>query len=356
MVERSYTAQMAPVRRQGPSTATIVRVVFTVAGALLFLYALYLIRSVLTSVFVAAFLAVGLDPAVRRMQNLGLKRGHAVGAIFVSATLFIVAFFAAVVPPLVSQVTTFATHLPEYTQNLAENNPRIEELVARHDIAQRLREATQNAPSIIGGSLGDVLGAAGSIIGSFFRALTVLVLTVYFSLNLAAIREGSFRLVPQSKRARVRSVGDRVLEKIGGYIAGNVAVSLIAGVAAFMFLMIAGVPFPIALALWVAIADLIPLVGATLGALPAVVVAFFTSIPVGIAAVVYFTVYQQVENYVIAPRVMTKAVDLSPAAVLLAALIGAALLGFVGALMAIPAAAAVKLVTQEILVPMAEEA
>jgi predicted PurR-regulated permease PerM len=134
-------------------------------------------------------------------------------------------------------------------------------------------------------------------------------------------------------------------------VAGNLAVSLIAGLLSFIFLALAHIPFPVALALWVAIADLIPLVGATLGAVPSIVVAFVGSIPLGIATIVYFIVYQQTENYLIAPRVMTKAVDLSPAAVLLAALIGASLLGFVGALMAIPAAASIKLVMQEIVLP-----
>jgi predicted PurR-regulated permease PerM len=145
-----------------------------------------------------------------------------------------------------------------------------------------------------------------------------------------------------------------MLEKVGGYVAGNLAISLIAGLLAFIFLALAHVPFPVALALWVAIADLIPLVGATLGAIPSIIVAFVVSIPIGIATIAYFIVYQQAENYLIAPRVMTKAVDLSPAAVLLAALIGASLLGFVGALMAIPAAASIKLVMQEIVQPVAE--
>jgi predicted PurR-regulated permease PerM len=147
---------------------------------------------------------------------------------------------------------------------------------------------------------------------------------------------------------------DPILTKIGGYIAGNVVISVVAGIVSFAFLAIVGVPFPVALALWVAIADLIPLVGATLGAVPAVVVAFFDSVPTGIATLAFFALYQQIENYVIAPRVMTKAVDLSPAAVLVSALAGAALLGVPGVLMAIPAAAAMKLISNEVIVPWAE--
>jgi predicted PurR-regulated permease PerM len=198
------------------------------------------------------------------------------------------------------------------------------------------------------------LGVAGSVLAALFNVLTVFILTIYFMLSLARIREGSLRLVPKSKRQKVAELVDPILEKIGGYIAGQITVALIAGSLAFVFLAVVGVPFPVALALWVAIASLIPLVGATIGAIPAVIVAFFDSLGLGVATLIYFIVYQQIENYVIAPRIMTKAVDISPAAVLLAALIGGSLLGFVGALMAIPAAASIKIIVQEVLIPRIE--
>ena len=338
-------------RSEGPSTATIFRVIITGAAALLLLYALYRVRSILLLVIVAAFLAVGLDPAVRWLERRGLRRGIAVGVIFGSTVAVFIGFAAAVVPQLVHQVGQFATNLPDYVQDLADKNPRIKEFVEQNGIADKLRDATQSAPSIIGGSLGKVVGFAGSIIGAVFSAVTVVVLTVYFSLSLSRARAGSLKLVPKSRRTRFKELSDPILEKIGGYIAGNVAISIIAGLAAFIFLVIARIPFPVALALWVAIADLLPLVGATLGAIPAVVVAFFVSPAQGLATLIYFIVYQQVENYVIAPRVMKTAVDISPAAVLLAALIGGSLLGFVGALMAIPAAAAIKLLATEVLFP-----
>lgn len=337
------------------SAAAIFRVVMVVAAAVFLVYCLYVVRKLLMLIFVALFLAVGMDPAVRRLERWGLRRGHAVLAIFLAVIAFLVGFFAAVVPPLVEQVTDFATRLPEYVQDLASSNERLREYVSEQDLAERLRNATKDIPAQIGTSFGTVVGVAGSVLASVFNTLTVVVLTVYFSLSFTKIREGSLRLVPKSRRARVQEMVDPILTKIGGYIAGNVVISVIAGVVAFVFLAVAGVPFPVALALWVGIADLIPLVGATLGAVPAVVVAFFVSVPAGIATLAYFAVYQQVENYVIAPRVMTKAVDLSPAAVLVSALAGAALLGVVGVLVAIPAAAALKLISTEVLVPMAEK-
>lgn len=345
---------MAQRRSELPSTATVFRVVFAAAGALLLLYCLYRVRSVLLLVFVAAFLAVGLDPAVSWLESKGVKRGLAVASIFVALLLVLVGFIAAVVPPLVEQVTTFATKLPEYIEDLAENNERIATYLEDNDIADKLRESIGSAPTQIGGSLGTVVGVAGSVLGKIFNALTVIVLTIYFSLSLSRAREGTLKLVPKSRRTRVKELADPILEKIGSYIAGNVAVSVIAGVVSFLFFVIAGVPFPVALALWVAIADLIPLVGATLGMIPAVIVGFFGGWPLGVAVLVFFLIYQQIENYVIVPRVMTKAIDISPAAVLLAALIGGSLLGFVGALIALPFAAALKLLAQEVAIPRME--
>jgi predicted PurR-regulated permease PerM len=345
---------MATHARERPTTATIGRIVITVVVTLVMLYAIYLIRNIVVLVFVAIFLAVGLDPAVRRLERMGLTRGQGVAAIFLSVIGVIVAFAFAVIPPLVRQVASFATDLPQYVQDLAEQNPRIEEWIAETDISEQLSSSVSNIPATISGSLGNVLGIAGSILGTLFNLLTILILTVYFLLSLSRIRTESMRLVPASRRHQVSQLVDPILGKIGGYIAGQVTVALIAGVLAFLFLAIVGVPFPVALALWVSIAALIPLVGATLGAIPAVVVAFFGSTALGVGTLGYFVIYQSIENYVIHPRVMTHAVDISPAAVLLAALIGGSLLGFVGALMAIPAAASIKLIFQEIVVPQLE--
>lgn len=347
---------MATRVRERPSNATVARIVVVVAGVSLLLYAAYLVRSVLMLVFISAFLAIGLDPAVRRLEGWGLKRGQAVAAIFISAFLLLGIFIVTIIPSLVEQVAKFATDLPDYVQNIAKDNPRIQTWVEENDIQQKLQEATEKAPSMIGGSFGSVLGIAGSIVSAIFNGITILVLTIYFVLSLSRIREGSLKLVPASKRDDTKKLADPILEKIGGYIAGQAAVAALAGILSLIFFFIVGLPYPIALALWVTIAALIPLVGATLGAIPAVIVAFFVSTTVGIATLVFYIAYQQIENYVIAPRIMNKAVDVSPAAVLLAALIGGSLLGFVGALMAIPAAASLKLIIQEVIKPKLEKA
>jgi predicted PurR-regulated permease PerM len=345
-------------RREGPSTATIVRVILTAVAVLLVVYALYRVRAVLLLVFVAAFFAVGLDPAVRWLERKGIRRSFSVMIILLALLLVLGGFIAAVVPPLVEQIANFATNLPNYVQDLAERNPRFEAFIDENfpDIEQNLRDQVGSVPTAIGGSFGKVLGFAGTIVGRLFSTLTVIVLMIYFLGSLSRVHAGTLKLVPASKRERFRELLDPILEKIGQYIAGNVAISVIAGVLSFAFFAIAGVPYPVALALWVAIADLLPLVGATVGAVPAVIVAFFASVPLGIATLIFFIIYQQLENYLIAPKVMKEAVDVSPAAVLLAALIGGSLLGFFGALVAIPAAAAIKLITQEVVLPKVDRA
>lgn len=346
------TAQPSP--QDGPSNVAVARVVLVVAAVLAVLYGAYLVRSTLILLLVSAFLAIGLDPAVRRLEQMRLSRGQAVAAIFVTFILLMSAFIFAVVPPLVTQVSSFVTELPTFVSDVAKENPDIQDFVTENDIPGKLRDATKDIPRLIGGSLGGVVGVAGSIVGTFFTLITVLVLTIYFLLSLSRIRAGTFKLIPRSKRQRVKQLTDPILAKIGNYIEGQLTVALLAGVLAGIFFLVIQLPFFLALALWVFLASLIPLVGATIGAVPAIIVAFFVAPSTGLITVVYFLIYQQVENYVLAPRIMKSAVDVSPAAILLAALIGATLLGFVGALMAIPAAASLKLITQEVLHPLAE--
>jgi predicted PurR-regulated permease PerM len=176
--------------------------------------------------------------------------------------------------------------------------------------------------------------------------VTVLVLTIYFMADMPRMRRGLVRLFPHRRRPQVAEIVNVVVDKVGAYMIGNLIISLFAGVCTFMCLALLKVPFALPLAITVAIADLIPLVGATLGAALCVLVTFFTVDlwPAGVVVLIFFIVYQQVENYLIAPRVLRNTVDLSSVAVLLVALIGGSILGVVGALMAIPIAAAVKVV------------
>lgn len=340
----------------GPSTSAVVRVVTVVAATGLLLVALYRVRHIVVLAVIAMFLAVGLDPAVRALGRLRLSRGKGVAVVLLGLVLFVVGFAASVTPPLVRQTQSLARQIPDYVNDLSDRSSRLYDLNERYDLAKRLQDAVGSLPELAGRSAGGVLGVVQSIAGTLFNLLTILILTTYFLLDLPKMLAGAPRLLPASRRRRFEQLSQPVLSRVSGYIMGQLTVSLIAGTTALIALTILRVPYSLPLAMWVATASLIPMVGATLGAVVAVVVAFFTSVLTGVGALVFFLVYQQLENYLIAPRVMRRAVDISPAAVILSALVGAALLGFVGALLAIPTAASFKVLTQEVWIPRQDAA
>jgi predicted PurR-regulated permease PerM len=342
--------------RGGPSTGVVVHITLVVVGTLVLLYGIYLVRSILVLVLVALFLAIGLDPAVRFIQRGRPGRGLAVVIVFVGALLVIGGFLAAVIPPLVRQTVRLAQQVPDFAQQLSDQSTWFGDLNARFDIAVRVREAVNDVPSLVAGSAGRALGLARSVGSTVFSFVTVMVLTIYFLLDLPKLVDGAARLIAKSRRKQIQEHSRVFFRSISNYLLGNIATSIIAGVLAFIAFSLLGVPYALPLAMWVAIADLIPMVGATIGAIPAVAVGFFDSLGTGIGTAIYMLAYQQFENYVVQPRVMREAVNISPAAVLLAALIGATLLGFVGALVAIPIAASIKVVVQQVWLPRQESA
>jgi predicted PurR-regulated permease PerM len=306
-------------------------------------------RQVIVLLLAAAFLALGLDPAVAALERRGLSRRAAISIVFLVVIVVFVGFAAAIVPPVIHQVTNFGQQLPDYLDEL-RHNPRIASLDARFHFLDRAREFVTNR-DVGTRALGGVLGVGRVVLSTTLSALTILILTLYLLGSLPAIKETAYRMAPRSRRARVKLLGDEILGKVGGYVAGALTISLIAGTAACLFLLATGAPYPLALAMLVAVTDLVPLIGATIGAVAVTVVCFVTSIPLGIASTVFFIAYQQVENYVIYPRVMGRTVDVSPAATIVAALLGGALLGMLGALLAIPTAAAVSLIVREVVMP-----
>lgn len=305
--------------------------------------------STLVLIVVSLFLAIGLNPAVEFLQRRGLGRRAAIGAVFLLVIALFAIFGYALVPPLVKQTAAFATHLPDYISQL-QHNPRIAELDRRYHILQRAQQLV--AGDFVGQlAVGGLLGAGKAVFGAAFNLITVLILTLYFLSALASIKRFAYRLVPNSRRSRARLLGDAMLDRIGGYVGGQLLVALCAGVCAFVFLTIAGAPYALPLAVVVAITDMIPLVGATIGGVLVTLVGLLTSIRLGIACGVFVIVYQQFENYVIYPRVMKRSVNVPPSLTIISALIGAALLGVVGALIAIPTAAAGLLIMREVVFP-----
>lgn len=327
----------AQVFRWGAAGATGV---LSVAAAA---FIVYNVRGILVLLLIALFIAVSLDPPVRWLERRGLRRGIAVGVIFTMAFGLLALFFAAALPPLVKEGSRLFSDLPGYVDRLPERSPAYRRLAERYEFTDKLGEYTANLPERL---FGGALEFARRFLGALVSALTVLVLTIYLMADLPRLRRGLVRLFPAARRPRATEVVNVLVDKVGAYMIGNLLISLIAGVAAFAALLALGVPYALPLAVAVAVTDLIPLVGATLGASLCAAVAFFTVDlwPGTVLVVAFFFVYQQIENYLIVPRVMRDTVDISSLAVLLAALVGSSVFGVMGALMAIPLAAAAKVV------------
>jgi predicted PurR-regulated permease PerM len=304
-------------------------------------WGVYAVRDLLVRVVIALFIAISLDPAVRWLIQRGVRRSVAVGLIFGLFLLLLTGFVLSVAPPLISQAANLTRDLPGYFTDLAERSRTYRELADRYGVTQRISDWAAGLPARLGA---DALGFLQRTLSTLLNALLVIVLTIYFMADLPRLRRGLVRLFPHRRRPRVAQAVNVVVDKVGSYMIGNLIISVFAGVSTFICLLLLDVPFAVPLAVFVAVTDLIPLVGATIGAVGCTVVAFFTGDlwPTVTLVAIFFLVYQQVENYVIVPRVLRNTVNMSSIAVLLAALLGGTLLGVVGALMAIPVAAAVK--------------
>jgi predicted PurR-regulated permease PerM len=304
--------------------------------------------STIILVVVAMFLAVGLNPAVEALQRRGLARRGAISIVFAGVIVAFVLFGLAVVPPVSKQLSEFVAAVPGYITDLS-NHPTLRQLDTDYQLLPQLRTFVTGTlgPSLATG----IMGAGLVVLNGVFTTVTLLVLMLYFLGSLHTIKAYLLKLVPASRRERTAALSEQVLSGIGGYVAGNVLISAIAGMLTWIFLSVVGVRYALALALVVALTDLIPLVGATIGAVLVSGVAFLQSVPAGIACAIFFVIYQQVENYFIYPRVMKRSVDVTPAVTVIAALFGGALLGIVGALLAIPVAAAIALIIREIVLP-----
>jgi predicted PurR-regulated permease PerM len=308
--------------------------------------AVYAIRAVLVQVVIALFVAVSLDPMVRWMIARRIKRSHAVAIISLAAFAIFVALLWAVTPSLISQANSLITDFPGYVGRLRDRSPGLRALEDRLNAQATVDAWVQALPGRVAA---EAVGFATRFFGAVLSVLLVVVLTIYLMLDLPRLRRGLVRLFPKAHRPQVTEVINLVIDKVGSYMIGNLLISAIAGVTAFVVLSALRVPFALPLALVVAVTDLIPLIGATLGAAISLIVCAATTPlwPTTVLVGLFFLVYQQIENYVIAPRVVRNTVDISSIAVLLAALIGASVLGVVGAVIAIPVAATIKVVLSD---------
>ena len=326
---------------------------FAAAGALLAYWLGGLILSIspiLVLVVVAAFLAAGLNPVVEWLGGRGLARSWSVLVVILLVLAAIALFLVALVPVITDQVRAIIDNAPGWFEQLRENRT-VQRLEERFDLIQRAQEFVEKG-SFGSQVFGGVVGVGMAVLSALANAFIVIVLMLYFLASLHTIKGAAYRLAPASKRERVASLGDRIIANVGAYVSGAFVVGLAAGLSSLVFLMIVGLgEYAVALAAVVALLDVIPMIGATLGAVIVTAIGFATDPKIGLACLVFYVIYQQVENYVIYPKVMSRSVDIPGSLIVIAALVGAALLGVVGALLAIPTAAAVLMVVREVVVP-----
>lgn len=331
------------------------RTILIVLGVSLFVLALlglvYLAFRVVTWILIAAFLAAALNPAVQIFERRGLRRGLASGLVFGVTVLALAGLGFLLIPPLVDEVTRFIEAVPDLVEDLAQGRGPLGFLEREYGIVDRIRDAVEEqGPSGVLGLTGPAVGILQGIVTGIVGAITVAFLTFFMLLEGPRAVEQFMGLLPEGQQPRWRRVGGNVYRAIGGYVSGNLLISLIAGIAAMIVLFGIGSEYAVALGLVVAILDLIPLAGATIAAIIVSAVVFVSEDWVrGVIVVVFFIVYQQVENHVLQPVIYGRTVQLSPLTVLVAVLIGAELAGVLGALAAIPIAGSLLAIGREVL-------
>ena len=307
--------------------------------------------AVLVLVGAAMFFALGLEPAVSELVNRRLPRWAAVTVVVVLAFGVLVAAVAAAIPPFVEEARHFIEQAPHYLQEAQSHSTLIGRINERFHLQQRITDMVHSSGTP---ALGNVVKAGETVLGVVSRIGVVAVLTVYFLADMRRIRATMYRFVPNSRRPRAILIGDEVMAKFGDYVFGNVLTSLIAGAATFVWCFFLDVPYALLLGAVVAILDLFPY-GSSVGGFVVALVALTVSIPVSIATVAFYIVFRLAEDYLLTPKIIGRAVKVPGGVTVVAVMIGGALLGVVGALMAIPVAAAIQLLVSELLFPKLDE-
>ncbi len=305
---------------------------------------------VLVLLGLAFFIAVGLDPAVVALYRRGLPRWAALVVVLLVAVGSFVGFLAVAIPVVASQASDLAQNLPHYLRQAQNHNTQLGKLDAKYHVVRGLQRLLKGS-----GSFNSALGV-GKIVLNFVSSLVVVVVvTVYLLADFPRVKHWLYQLAPSSRRPRMVLLTDEILDRVGGYVLGNLFTSVIAGVGTFVWAMIFGIPYALLLGLMVAILDLIPIIGSTVGGIVVALVALTVSPTLAIATAIFYIVYRFLEDYLLTPRVMARTVAVPGLVTVLATVLGGALLGLVGALVAIPVAAAIKLLHEEIAAPRLED-
>lgn len=325
-----------------PPPSYWIKIGLALIGAVIALQLFATLQGIVLVIVASFVLAIGFQPAIEWFERRGVRRGLGLAVVLMAFLIGIGGLLALALPLIFSQLGELVEQLPSFLERIQQEEGVMARLAAMIDI-QGITEDAASDPST-------TLGVLGTIAGFGFNFLTVVVVTPYFAMAMPAIKRWVVRLLRPRHREDFVYVVNQTTDHMANFIVGNLVISLFAGVVTYVGLRLIGVPYALALAAWVAITDLVPVFGALLGAAGVAAVAFFSGTGPLVASLLLLIVYQQVENWVIAPRVMNRAVDLSPAAVIIALMVGGSIAGLAGALLALPLAALAKILVEEFIV------
>jgi predicted PurR-regulated permease PerM len=319
---------------------------FGVAVAYLFVRGIADITTVIVVIGLALFIAIGLNPVIEFLVMRGLSRWIAVGIVTLGFVVVIAGFVLSAASPISHEVQTFVKNYPRYKANIAAGKGWDGRLAVKFHLTSYLKGHSKLKLPVNG-----VFGAGKMLLTFGAATISVVALTIYFLFALPGVKRLWLSLIPRSRRQRVDLLTDEVFTRVGGFMLGNLLISVISGAGTYVWLLAFGVPYALLLALVVALFDLIPMVGSTVAGIAVSLVAFTRGVPIGIATIAFYVVYRYLEDYLLNPRVMKRTVKVSPGLTIIATLIGGTLLGLVGALVAIPVAATIQLILEEVAIP-----
>ena len=335
----------------GPSTRVVLRVVGIVVVSALALYLVYRLRKPLTWIVIAAFIATALSAPVTHLQTRVKRRGYAITLVYLGLIAVPILFGAILVPPLVKETNKLIDNVPQYAtdlQNYVNKNRTLRNIERNYNITDKLQKQAEKLPTKIGDATGVLSDIGLGIVNSLFALITILILSAFMLGSGGRWIDAAISSRPPPEHEMLRRAANDISGAVVGYVGGALGQAMIAGITAFIVLTILGVPYASALALIIAVLDLIPLVGATVGALLVGLVTVFNDFPTAtIIWTIWSILYQQVENTVIQPRIQSHTVNVQPFIVLVAVLFGSTLFGILGALLAIPLAATIQILFRE---------
>lgn len=329
------------------TTRQLARIVFTLAAFSALLWLLVQVRGVVLLFGISIFAAIALGPAVDFFSRGRLPRAAAILLVYLLILLVFSGVMALIVPPVVNGATDLADDIPSYIDDL-RNNATIRSFDNKYDITTRLQQEAEKLPAKLGDAAGVLQSVTAGAVNAAFKLLTILTMTFFLLLDGERMTRFLITRFGRHREERLRGVAERIYRSTSGYVAGALTITSINGILTFIVLSLLGVPFAVPLAVLMSFFGLIPLVGATIGGVIILIVTLFTDFPSAtIIYAIFLVFYQQFENNVLQPLIFKRTVNVPPLAVIVAILAGSSLLGVVGALVAIPIAAALQIVIRE---------